>query len=84
MPATAMGIRLIPEWGYHLWNSAAESPVTISDVESVHDEVLAKLDRNFFLMRYDCLTPKDKEYLAAMTELGPGLIGREISRAGWA
>lgn len=31
-----------------------------------------QLDRNFFLVRFDRLTPKEKEYLRAMAELGPG------------
>jgi hypothetical protein len=30
------------------------------------------LDKNFFLVRFDRLTPKEKEYLRAMAELGPG------------
>lgn len=31
-----------------------------------------KLDRDFFRVRYDRLTPKEGEYLRAMAELGPG------------
>ena len=30
------------------------------------------LDQNFFLVRFDRLTPKEKQYLRAMAELGPG------------
>ncbi|MDE0161471.1 MAG: hypothetical protein OXL98_06990 [Acidimicrobiaceae bacterium] len=30
------------------------------------------LDRDFFRVRFDRLTPKEREYLRAMTELGPG------------
>jgi hypothetical protein len=34
--------------------------------------VTDQLDRNFFLVRFDRLTPKEKEYLRAMAHLGPG------------
>ena len=34
--------------------------------------VVDKLDRDFFRVRYDRLTPKESEYLRAMAELGPG------------
>jgi DNA-binding CsgD family transcriptional regulator len=34
--------------------------------------VLAALDRDFFRVRLDRLTPKEREYLRAMAELGPG------------
>ncbi|CAA9254325.1 MAG: hypothetical protein AVDCRST_MAG76-2454 [uncultured Acidimicrobiales bacterium] len=30
------------------------------------------LDDNFFLVRFDRLTPAEKKYLRAMAELGPG------------
>src|SRR5207253_8340439 len=36
------------------------------------EAVMEQLDRNFFLVRFDRLTPKEKEYLRAMAELGPG------------
>lgn len=62
----------IQEWGYHLWNSAARSPITIDDVVATTPAVIASLDRNFFLVRYERLTPSEKRYLAAMAELGPG------------
>lgn len=62
----------LQEWGYHAWNLASASPITPDDVTSVRPVVLDQLDRNFFLVRFDRLTPKEKEYLRAMAELGPG------------
>ncbi|HEX9504463.1 MAG TPA: ATP-binding protein, partial [Acidimicrobiia bacterium] len=47
-------------------------PITRDDVVSVRPVVIDQLDRNFFLVRFDRLTPKEKEYLRAMAELGPG------------
>lgn len=62
----------LQEWGYHVWNHAAASPVTEGDVTSVRPVVLDQLDRNFFLVRADRLTPRERDYLRAMAELGPG------------
>ena len=62
----------LQEWGYHVWNGAAASPITADDVRAMHDAVIAHLDKNFFLVRFDRLTPKEKEYLRAMAALGPG------------
>jgi hypothetical protein len=62
----------LQEWGYHAWNNAAASPITESDARAVRPVVIDQLDRNFFLVRFDRLTPKEKEYLRAMAELGPG------------
>ena len=56
----------------HVWNHAAANPVTADDVRSVRPVVIDQLDRNFFLVRFDRLTPKEKEYLRAMASLGPG------------
>ena len=34
--------------------------------------MVEQLDKNFFLVRFDRLTPKEKEYLRAMAALGSG------------
>jgi DNA-binding CsgD family transcriptional regulator len=62
----------LQEWGYHVWNRAEASPITMRDVDAARDAVIRQLDKNFFLVRYDRLTPKEKEYLRAMAHLGPG------------
>ena len=62
----------IQEWGSHAWNGATSSPITLDDIRSIRPSVIDQLDRNFFLVRFDRLTPKEKEYLKAMAELGPG------------
>lgn len=62
----------LQEWGYHVWNHALGSPVPRDDVHAVRPLVLAALDRDFFRVRLDRLTPKEREYLRAMAELGPG------------
>ena len=62
----------LQEWGYQAWNHAAVSPITLSVVQATSDLVSRRLDENFFRVRFDRLTPKEKKYLRAMAELGPG------------
>jgi len=62
----------LQEWGYHVWDHAHTSPITADHVRSVTPAVIDQLDRNFLLVRFDRLTPKEKDYLWAMAELGPG------------
>lgn len=62
----------LQEWGYHVWNAAPQSPITLDNVDSAADRVQAQLDENFFRVRIDRLTPAEKSYLGAMAELGPG------------
>ena len=62
----------LQEWGYHVWNTAAQSPITVADVDRAAPRVQAQLDQNFFLVRLDRLTPREREYLVAMASLGPG------------
>ncbi len=62
----------LQEWAYHAWNAAPGPPITDDDVDSARPSVIDKLDRDFFRVRYDRLTPKESDYLQAMAELGPG------------
>ncbi|MCY4494054.1 MAG: AAA family ATPase [Acidimicrobiaceae bacterium] len=62
----------LQEWGYHVWDGSPRSPITVEDVNSVRAGVVATLDQNFFRVRLNRLTPKEKEYLQVMAELGPG------------
>lgn len=62
----------LQEWGYHVWNAAPASPITLDDVNLAARDVQRRLDENFFRVRMDRLTPAEKRYLAAMADLGPG------------
>jgi AAA ATPase domain len=62
----------LQEWGYHVWNAAPKSPITLDDVRSVAPDVQRQLDQNFFLVRMDRVTPAERHYLGAMAELGGG------------
>jgi len=62
----------LQEWGYQAWNHATASPITLEHVRRTTDVVTQRLDKNFFRVRFDRLTPGEKLYLRAMAELGSG------------
>ncbi|MBA3069618.1 MAG: ATP-binding protein [Hyphomonas sp.] len=62
----------LQEWGYQAWNTAESSPITKTDVQTAAASALKRLDEGFFLVRYDRLTPKEREYVQAMASLGKG------------
>lgn len=62
----------LQEWGSHAWRTAAESPITLDDVHRASADALLQLDNDFFRVRFDRLTPVEREYIRAMAELGPG------------
>jgi len=62
----------LQEWGKHAWDRAVASPITIADVESASRSAIAALDESFFRVRFDRLTPAERTYLRAMSDLGPG------------
>jgi len=62
----------VQEWGYQAWNLAVSSPITKQIVQDATATVIPRLDQNFFRVRYDRLTPGEKNFLRAMAELGPG------------
>lgn len=62
----------IQEWGYQSWNHAKDQRITRNDVQRATATVIKRLDENFFRVRFDRLTPREKDYLRAMAYLGPG------------
>lgn len=62
----------LQEWGFQAWNIATASPITIDNVEQASDAALRRLDEGFFRVRFDRLTPKEREYVKAMAKLGKG------------
>ena len=61
----------LQEWGYQSWNMAASSPITLKIIRDATPEVMRRLDKNFFRVRFDRLTPSEKNFLRAMAHLGP-------------
>jgi len=62
----------LQEWGYQAWNLAPASPIGTEVVERATAAAVRKLDGSFFRVRFDRLTPREKAYLRALAELGPG------------
>jgi hypothetical protein len=62
----------LQEWGYHAWNEALSSPIQAADVTAAGRRALKQLDNSFFRVRFDRLTPRERDYLRAMADLGPG------------
>ena len=62
----------LQEWGYQSWKMAQESPISLPVVKQVTEVAIKRLDTNFFRVRFDRLTRREKDYLRAMAELGPG------------
>jgi len=62
----------LQEWGYQAWNTAEKSPIQHSDIENSSSAALNRLDEGFFKVRFDRMTPKEREYVIAMAELGKG------------
>ncbi len=62
----------LQEWGYQAWNHATASPISLQVLQQTSALVSQRLDENFFRVRFDRLTPREKVYLRAMAELGAG------------
>ncbi len=62
----------VQEWGYQSWNRASSSPITVEIVRNATADVIPRLDQNFFRVRFDRLTPSEKNFLRAMAGLGSG------------
>jgi hypothetical protein len=62
----------LQEWGYVAWNLAKTSPITLQVVRDAEKAVIPRLDENFFRVRFDRLTPSEKNFLRAIAELGHG------------
>ncbi len=62
----------LQEWGYQAWNNATASPISLRVVHEASSLVSRRLDENFFRVRFDRLTPREKMFLRAMSEFAHG------------
>ena len=81
----------LQEWGKHSWDVAMSSPITLADVKEATTSAIAALDDSFFRVRFDRLTPLEKRYLRAMSDIGAGphrsgdiaeKLGRDVTSLG--
>jgi len=62
----------LQEWGYQAWNLAPTSTIDAAVVTRTTASSLRRLDEGFFRVRFDRLTPREKDYMRAMATLGAG------------
>jgi hypothetical protein len=62
----------LQEWGYQAWNLAEQTPIDFDIVYRATESAIKKLDSSFFRVRFDRLTPRERDYLRALAELGHG------------
>ena len=62
----------LQEWGYQSWNLADQSPIDLALIQKTTISSTARLDGSFFRVRFDRLTPREKDYLCALAEMGTG------------
>jgi hypothetical protein len=63
----------LQEWGYQSWNLASHSPIDTDVTAAATRESVSRLDANFFRVRFDRLTPREKSYLRALAHFGDGV-----------
>lgn len=62
----------LQEWGHQCWNLAEGDQITLDDAKKAAEQATRRLDSGFFKVRFDRLTPKEREYVIAMARLGEG------------
>lgn len=62
----------LQEWGKEAWNTATGPVISAADIQRAHTVIVGNLDRSFFRVRFDRLTPSEQQYLRALASLGPG------------
>lgn len=64
----------LQEYGKHVWNVAASTPITLADVERAHPIVLGELDEGFYEVRLERTPASERKYMIAMAALGRGAV----------
>jgi len=81
----------LQEWGYRAWNLAPDDVIDGNVAREATRASLRELDHQFFRVRFDRVTPLEREYMRALAELGEGvhrssdvaeLIGRTTNQLG--
>ncbi|MGH2883325.1 MAG: hypothetical protein ACRDPA_11625, partial [Solirubrobacteraceae bacterium] len=62
----------IQAYGEMTWKAALESLINLEDVETAAPDVEHMLDEQFFRVRFEKATKRERDYLAAMASLGDG------------
>ena len=60
----------LQEWGYNAWNACDSDTIGLKDVQAATSVSIRKLDESFFRVRFDRLTPGERDYMRALAGLG--------------
>lgn len=64
----------VQEWGHHAWNCAKGRNIDLKSAQHADSAARKILDDGFFSVRFDRLTPGEKNYLRAMAYIGGASI----------
>ena len=62
----------LQEWAFVAWNAAEQSPIGLDVIDAAKPEAIRRLDESFFRVRLERMTPRERQYMLAMAQLGPG------------
>jgi hypothetical protein len=71
----------LQEWAHDAWNQGSDGKVTEADIVTIQENVEHRLDRDFFTVRFDRLTPQERQYLRAVAHYGTVARSGEIAMA---
>ena len=60
----------LQEWGYNAWNACDSDTIGFKDAQAATAVSIRKLDESFFRVRFDRLTPSERDYMRALASLG--------------
>jgi len=60
----------LQEWGYNAWNACDSGTIGLEDTQAATAVSIHKLDASFFRVRFDRLTPSERDYMRALAGLG--------------
>ena len=63
----------LQEWGYRAWNLAPGELIDLKVARDATRLALQELDQQFFRVRFDRVTPGEREYMRTLAELGEGI-----------
>jgi AAA+ ATPase superfamily predicted ATPase len=63
----------LQEWGYRAWNLAPDRAIDAAVAKQATQLAREELDQQFFRVRFDRVTPTEREYLRVLADLGEGI-----------
>jgi hypothetical protein len=81
----------LQEWGYRAWNLAPANVIDLNVARQATQLAVRELDHQFFRVRFDRVTPRERAYMRALAELGEGVhrsadvaraIGKTVNQLG--